>query len=296
MYVLFEEDGSFKIGHILSEADAALQVESSTGKRSKIKRSHCLYNFATPAPDELLAQADALSHEIDLQFLWECAPQEEFDVEALSLDYFGHAPTTLEKTTLLLRLHSAPVYFHRRGRGRYKAAPPEILTVALAALEKKQRQAALTQEWADQMVAGTLPSEVAEIAVSLITRPDKNSQVWKAIARGRCHPLKAQSRGYGSRLACWVRCQALRTWAVHLRCQSLHLQLTPTGLRPLEARQTTTRPARQGTTTPTHAWGLPMSEGIRLWRAGTASSRPRGKLVFKIMNAGAPRHKTTVNH
>ena len=181
MYVLFEEDGSFKTGHILSEADAALQVESSTGKRSKIKRSHCLYNFATPAPDELLAQADALSHEIDLQFLWECAPQEEFDVEALSLDYFGHAPTTLEKTTLLLRLHSAPVYFHRRGRGRYKAAPPEILTVALAALEKKQRQAALTQEWADQMVAGTLPSEVSEIAVSLITRPDKNSQVWKAL-------------------------------------------------------------------------------------------------------------------
>ncbi len=181
MYVLFEEDGAFKTGHILSEADAALQVESSTGKRSKIKRSNCLYTFTTPAPEALLSQAETLSQEIDLQFLWECAPQEEFDVETLGTDYFGHAPDTLEKTTLLLRLHSAPVYFHRRGRGRYKAAPPEILTAALAALEKKQRQAALTKEWSDQMVAGTLPAEIGEVAVSLITRPDKNSQAWKAL-------------------------------------------------------------------------------------------------------------------
>ena len=181
MYVLFEEDGAFKTGHIMSEADAALQVESSTGKRSKIKRSNCLYTFASPAPEALMSQAEALAQEIELQFLWECAPQEEFDVEGLGAEYFGHAPSTLEKTTLLLRLHSAPVYFHRRGRGRYKPAPPEILTAALAALEKKQRQAALTQEWADQMIAGTLPEAVAQAAVSLITRPDKNSQAWKAL-------------------------------------------------------------------------------------------------------------------
>ena len=181
MYVLFEEDGAFKTGHIMSETDTTLQIESSTGKRSKIKRSNCLYTFASPAPDVLLTQAETLAQDIELQFLWECAPQEEFDVEGLGSDYFGHAPDTLEKTSLLLRLHSAPVYFHRRGRGRYKPAPPEILTAALAALEKKQRQAALTQEWSDQMVAGSLPAEVGAVAVSLITRPDKNSQAWKAL-------------------------------------------------------------------------------------------------------------------
>jgi exoribonuclease II len=38
MYVLFEEEGAFKTGHIMSESDAALQVESESGKRSKIKR------------------------------------------------------------------------------------------------------------------------------------------------------------------------------------------------------------------------------------------------------------------
>ena len=103
MYVLFEEEGMFKTGHIMSESEAALQVESESGKRSKIKRANCLFTFASPAPDILMPEAQRLSEEIELQFLWECAPQDEFDVETLGIDYFGHPVNTLEKTTLLLR-------------------------------------------------------------------------------------------------------------------------------------------------------------------------------------------------
>lgn len=181
MYVLFEEEGAFKTGHIMSESDAALQVESESGKRSKIKRANCLFTFASPAPDVLMPEAQRLSEEIELQFLWECAPQDEFDVETLGTDYFGHPVNTLEKTTLLLRLHSAPIYFHRRGRGRYRSAPPEILTAALAAQEKKQRQAAEMAAWADEIIAGRLPQAIADSAMALVTRPDKNSQAWKAL-------------------------------------------------------------------------------------------------------------------
>jgi exoribonuclease-2 len=137
MYVLYEEDGAFKTGHIMAEADATLQVESESGKRSKVKRNNCIFTFANPKPEVLLPQAESLAEEIDLSFLWECAPADEFDIDTMGSEYFGHAPDTLEKTTLLLRLHSAPLYFHRRGRGRYRAAPPEILTAALAAQEKK---------------------------------------------------------------------------------------------------------------------------------------------------------------
>ena len=181
MYVLFEDDGAFKAGHIMSETESALQVESASGKRSKIKRASCLFTFAAPAPDTLLAQAEALAAGIDLQFLWECAPQEEFDAEALGADYFGHAPDPVEKTGLLLRLHGAPIYFHRRGKGRYRTAPPEILTAALAAQEKKRRHAAEIDQWVDEMAAGQLPGAVADHATSLVTRPDKNSQAWKAL-------------------------------------------------------------------------------------------------------------------
>ncbi|PWF22267.1 ribonuclease catalytic domain-containing protein [Corticimicrobacter populi] len=181
MYVLYEEDGSFKGGRILSEADSSLQVEAASGKRSKIKRNNVVMEFAAPDPDSLLTQAQSAAEAIDLDFLWECAPQEEFDVAALAQDYFGHAPSALDQATLLLRLHSAPAYFHRRGKGRYRPAPPDILQAALAAIEKKRLQAEQQQAWTDAMTTGTLPPEIAEVAPSLLLRPDKNSLQWKAL-------------------------------------------------------------------------------------------------------------------
>src|SRR3546814_19054151 len=76
--------------------------------------------------------------------------------------------------------NSAPAYFHRRGKGCYRPAPPDILAAALAAIEKKQKLAAQQQEWTDQMTAGTLPEPIAEVANTLLTRPDKNTLQWKA--------------------------------------------------------------------------------------------------------------------
>ncbi|OZI27453.1 ribonuclease catalytic domain-containing protein [Bordetella genomosp. 7] len=181
MYVFYEEDGSFKAGNILSEADASLQVESESGKRSKIKRANTLFTFAEPAPAALLAEAAAAAEELDLQFLWECAPQEEFDAAALAADYYGQAPSPVERAALVMRLHSAPAYFHRRGTGRYRPAPPDILEAALAALEKKRKQAEQQEHWVEEMASGRLPTEIAQAAESLLIRPDKNSMPWKAL-------------------------------------------------------------------------------------------------------------------
>ena len=44
---------------------------------------------------------------------------------------------------MLLKLHSAPMYFYRRGRGRYQAAPEDTLKLALAGAEKKKEVATL---------------------------------------------------------------------------------------------------------------------------------------------------------
>ncbi|WP_427184114.1 ribonuclease catalytic domain-containing protein [Bordetella bronchialis] len=181
MHVFYEDDGQLKAGHILSEADASLQVESESGKRSKIKRANAIFTFPAPEPAELLRQAEAAAQEIDLQFLWECAPQEEFDTSALAADYYGHAPSPTEQAAVLMRLHGAPAYFHRRGKGRYRPAPPDILAAALAAIEKKQKQAAQQQEWVDEMVAGRLPAEIGAMAETLVVRPDKNTMQWKAL-------------------------------------------------------------------------------------------------------------------
>ncbi len=194
MHVLFEDDGAFKPATILSEADATLQVETITGKRSKIKKNTVVLRFAEPAPDRILADAEAMGAELDPAFLWEVAPPEEFDAADLAQEYFGHAPGAVETAAMLLQLHAAPVYFHRRGRGRYRPAPPDILEAALAALDKKRLQAEQQTAWADAMVAGELPEPIARMADALAFRPDKNTMEWKALdqacQRAQVNPVR----------------------------------------------------------------------------------------------------------
>lgn len=180
MYVLYEDSGNFKAEKIFSQADTTMQVEAESGKRSKIKNNSVLFQFDAPAPTALLEQARALADTLDVAFLWECAPQAEFEAASLAEDYFGHVPNAVEKAATIFALNSAPAYFHRRGKGQYRPAPPEILTAALAAIEKKQKQAEQQQEWTDQLVAGKLPTAIADVVGTLLTRPDKNTLQWKA--------------------------------------------------------------------------------------------------------------------
>ena len=180
MYVLYEDSGNFKAEKIFSQSDSSMQVESESGKRSKIKNASVLFEFEQPEPAVLLEEGHRQADTLEVDFLWECAPQEEFEAAAFAEDYFGHRPSAVEKAAVIFALNKAPAYFHRRSKGRYRPAPPDILAAALAAIEKKQKQAALQQEWIDQLVAGNLPEPIAEVANTFLTRPDKNSMQWKA--------------------------------------------------------------------------------------------------------------------
>lgn len=180
MYVLFEDSGKFKAEKIFSDAETTMQVESATGKRSKIRKNNVFFEFAQPEPATLLEQAELLAADFDIPFLWECAPKEEFNVVDFAEEYFGHSPSAVEKTALIFAMHNAPAYFHRRGKGLYRPAPPEILEAALAALEKKRLQAEQQEHWTQAMIAGELPEAIAAVANHLLSSPDKNSLEWKA--------------------------------------------------------------------------------------------------------------------
>ena len=84
MNVFYEEDGAFKAGAVLADQQGAFQVESLSGKRSKIKRANVLIEFKEVAPATFLREAQLRSEEIDLDFLWECAPTEEFGFAELA--------------------------------------------------------------------------------------------------------------------------------------------------------------------------------------------------------------------
>ena len=181
MHVLFEEDGAFKTATILTDNDNSLQVETATGKRAKIKSANILLRYKEPSPNELLSRAEKTAEDIETEFLWECAGDGEFLFSDFADDYFGHKATAVEAVALLLALHSAPIYFHRKGKGRFRKAPPDILAAALAGLEKKRQQALAIERMTGELKAFTLPPEFASILDQLLYKPDRNRPETKAL-------------------------------------------------------------------------------------------------------------------
>ncbi len=181
MHVLFEEDGAFKTATVLADNDASLQVEMVTGKRAKIKATNVLLRYQEPAPGELLPLAEQLAGEMDAQFLWECAGDGEFPFAEFADEYFGHKACAREAAALLLALHGAPVYFHRKGKGRFRKAPPEILAAALAGLEKKRQQALTIERMVGELEKFTLPPEFTPLLDQLLYKPDRNHIETKAL-------------------------------------------------------------------------------------------------------------------
>ena len=138
MHVLFEEEGAFKTATLLTDNDSSLQVETASGKRAKIKAANVLLRYQEPSFGELMSRAETAAADIETEFLWECAGDGEFLFSDFADDYFGHKANAVEAAALLLALHSAPIYFHRKGKGRFRKALPDILAAALAGLEKKR--------------------------------------------------------------------------------------------------------------------------------------------------------------
>ena len=179
--VFYEEEGAFKVGTVLADNNTSLQVEAPHGKRSKVKASAVLFRFEAPSIGGFMDAAQREAEKIDVDFLWQCCGEAEFSYEALAQEYYGRAPEPVEAAGVLLRLHGAPMYFYKKGRGRYRAAPEEALKAALAGIERKKQQAAAKQAYIDQLVASRLPPEFAPVLDKLLYRPDRNSIEWKAL-------------------------------------------------------------------------------------------------------------------
>jgi len=182
MHVFFEDDGAFKAGTVLADNDTSLQVETASGKRMKIKAANVLLRFADPAPGALLAEAQALAEDIDPAFLWEASGGGEFAFVDLATEYFGRVPRPGEAASLAFCLHASPMYFYKKGKGRYKAAPPEALKAALAATERKRREAEEVAVLAAELLAGRLPQAIRDQLPMLLYRPDKQAMATRAVA------------------------------------------------------------------------------------------------------------------
>ncbi|MDQ2779734.1 MAG: RNB domain-containing ribonuclease [Pseudomonadota bacterium] len=181
MYALFDDAGKFHAGRVMSESDASLQVELDSGKRVKVKSANVMLRFERPAPAELMADAQALAAEIDLDLAWEFAPEADFGFADLAQDYF-EAPFGPEKqAAALFALFEAPHYFRRLGKGQFKKAPEEIVKAALLGIERKKQQALQIGEWAAELSAGRCPEPIRQQLFRILFKPDKNAAEYKAV-------------------------------------------------------------------------------------------------------------------
>ena len=181
MQVVFEEDGVFKAGSVMTESAAGLQVETHTGKRTKVKSGHVMLKFAAPSAAQIMHDANELAATVDLDLIWECAPADEFGFEDLAKEYFGGVPTATQQFALLIKVHASPMYFYRKGRGRYRSASADTLKAALAAVEKKKVQQEQMTTWAQALAVGDCPDVFRPIAATLLVAPDKNGVHYKSL-------------------------------------------------------------------------------------------------------------------
>ena len=181
MNVLFEDDGQLKAGSVLADSGASLQVESASGKRLKIKAGAVLLRFVAPAAGAIIADGQKFAAELDPAFLWEAIGDGEFGFEDLAREYYGAHPTPAQATAVAILLHASPMYFYKKGKGRYRKAPPESLQAALASVERKERETARIAGWVAELEAHRLPAEFGPKLSMLLYKPDKNTLEWKAL-------------------------------------------------------------------------------------------------------------------
>ena len=182
MNIFYEESGQFKVAAIVQKNDATFQVDTQHGKRTKVKANNVFTEFDGDMA-AFLENAQAQAADIDTDLLWEVCGEEEFSAEAIAEEYFGHAPTKTELAATLIALYAAPMYFYKKAKGVFKAAPEETLKQALAAIERKKQQDAQIDAWAEALKRGEMPSEIAADLKTILHAPDKQSLTYKAFTK-----------------------------------------------------------------------------------------------------------------
>ena len=182
MNIFYEESGQFKVAFIVQKNDATYQVDTQHGKRTKVKANNVFAEFDGDMA-AFLENAQAQAADIDTDLLWEVCGEEEFTAEAIAEEYYGHAPTKTELAATLIALYAAPMYFYKKAKGVFKAAPEETLKQALAAIERKKQQDAQIDAWAEALKCGEMPSEIAADLKTILHAPDKQSLTYKAFTK-----------------------------------------------------------------------------------------------------------------
>ena len=181
MNVFYEEEGALKVGAVLADNVTSLQVEAPHGKRSKIKSANVLLRFGEPGIGISCRRRSAWPTSSTSIFCGNARAARSSISRRSPANTSGGHPPRWKRPAWRSGCHGAPMYFYKRGRGRYKAAPADALKAALASVERKKQQALQKEAYVAQLTAGKLPAEFDPVMHVLLYKPDRNSIEWKAL-------------------------------------------------------------------------------------------------------------------
>lgn len=200
MNVLYLESGVLKVGRVLKEAGASLQVQSQFGKKIKVKANHVFFLFDHAHPDEFFNSSQELAKSIDPDLLWEAFEGDEQVYSSVAKAFYGESITKEQEASVLRVLFDHPTHFYKKGHGNFKPANPDSLKAAKVSLELKKQREMLLASYVEQLSSFVVPREFNEKLPRLLYGPDKNELEEKAIEQA-CANLKISKLGLFSRLS-----------------------------------------------------------------------------------------------
>ncbi len=166
-----------------------------SGKRIKVRAKDVLLQFAQPiaGPDAGRGAGARRRRSISTSCgKWRGRRSSALPISAPNTS--AMRPQRTRRPACLLRLHAAPIYFYKKGKGRYKAAPEAALKAALAGIEKKKQQALVQAEYVrraeGRRAAGARCSRWRANCCSSRTRTASSTRRWKPPATN-CRPRRS---------------------------------------------------------------------------------------------------------
>lgn len=180
--VFYEAQGKLNIAEVMEQKDSHMQVKGQGSSLQKIKTKDVLLqaNLNGISTAQATTQVTQIAEQVDLDFLWECAPDEVFDFVQIAREYFGEQASVLEQAAMWQAVQSAPIYFGKKGKGQFVRQAYEQIQIALAAVAKKEERLRQQAEWVEQMKAGQAPAEVLQARDAIMQKKNANDMSYKA--------------------------------------------------------------------------------------------------------------------
>jgi exoribonuclease-2 len=182
MNILFEEDGAFKAGTVLADNTTSLQVETSTGKRVKVKAANVLLRFAQPLRRANCSSAPRPKPKASSRVPLGSLRRDRIRFRGTGA---GILAATYPQPGRIGGHPAAPAcradLLPPQGQGPLPQGAAEILKAALAGLEKKRQQALAIERMAANSSPARCPPSSSRLLQSLLYKPDRNRLETKAL-------------------------------------------------------------------------------------------------------------------